>query len=152
MSAERCAGDARSHTYDSTGTCERCGKLKAPNALPTPEQLDWVEIPGHPGSYLPRAEYEQATRPQTTHQRAIAEYEQLVEAAERQTPACAGDDRFITDGLPLADRIDIMRICAEECRIRRACAAYADKARPLGGYWDGKSWTAPPPREEHENA
>lgn len=75
------------------------------------------------------------------HLGAVREYGALTRAMAVWPPACAGDARFIADGLDVDERLQLAEICATRCRVRAQCDAYARKAHPLGGIWDGKFYT-----------
>ncbi len=61
-------------------------------------------------------------------------YTRLLDAIDRNTPACHGDDRFIADKLTPDEKEQLEAICWS-CPVRGACAAYASEAKPKAGYY-----------------
>lgn len=120
---------------------ERGDARASERPIPTIDDTDLIEIPDHPGHYLLRSEYDTWMRStddtEPHHQLALDEYDTLTRAAIAQPPPCAGDTRFISDDLEPAERLTVAHICATRCLIREHCNAYADRAHPTGGIWDG---------------
>ncbi|WP_396646204.1 hypothetical protein [Microbacterium sp.] len=112
----------------------------------TGESVELVAIPGKPGEVMLRTELEQALADRDAadaydrHTTAIEEFEQLDRARALWRPPCHDDLRFVTDSLPIADRIELQDICLTRCRIRGQCDAYARRARPSSGTWAGRSY------------
>lgn len=75
---------------------------------------------------------------------AEAEYATLQDALQFYTPPCAGDDRYTADELDEAARAELSAGC-DLCNIRPLCRAYAQSARPKGGFWAGKRYSNNPP-------
>ncbi|KAA9148571.1 hypothetical protein F6B41_02795 [Microbacterium lushaniae] len=66
------------------------------------------------------------------------EYAALLEAIKTEEPGCENDDRYILEPEQLhPDEITDMRATCTACPLLALCAAYADAARPTGGFWAG---------------
>ncbi|MEV8370142.1 hypothetical protein [Microbacterium sp. NPDC064584] len=76
------------------------------------------------------------------HAFAAGEYLALQRAREKWPPPCEGDPRFVAD-LDIEASAEIADLCANVCRIRAQCMAYADKARPPAGVWAGFRFSHP---------
>ncbi|MDL5350558.1 WhiB family transcriptional regulator [Microbacterium sp. zg-YB36] len=66
------------------------------------------------------------------------QWESLATALEGTKAACADDERFIRDREDMhADDLDHMRRICDGCPLFALCAAYANAAKPTGGFWAG---------------
>lgn len=68
------------------------------------------------------------------------EYIALTDALNTYAPPCLGDDRYTTDDIDESTRVELVTGC-DLCHISEACRAYANKARPTGGLWAGRTYT-----------
>jgi len=69
----------------------------------------------------------------------VPEYAALIAAFADDTPACAGDDRFVLDREnQTRSDIDAMRSRCDACPVYALCDAYAAAAKPKGGFWAGE--------------
>lgn len=115
--------------------------------LATGEEVDLVAVPGQPGMVMMRAELEQAMADRSAaddydrHTTAIEQYEQLGRAMATWAPPCDTDLRYVTEVLPVADRLEMQTTCLTRCLIREQCDAYARLARPPAGFWAGRAYT-----------
>ncbi|MGS0560098.1 WhiB family transcriptional regulator [Microbacterium aurugineum] len=75
-------------------------------------------------------------------------WQALQDALARSSPACEGDERFISDGRTPTLSADLAVICAA-CPVLTACRTYATKARPhaMAGFWGGH-WRGKPSQHE----
>ena len=75
------------------------------------------------------------------------EYAALHDALTRYTPPCSDDARYITDNVDDATLAELSAGC-DLCDIRPLCRAYANTARPKGGFWAGKRYSNNPRKEQ----
>jgi hypothetical protein len=68
--------------------------------------------------------------------RASEAYTALQHALQRTPAECLNVDLFIADDLTPADTDALAAVCAS-CPVLALCTAYAQIARPTGGYWAG---------------
>lgn len=75
--------------------------------------------------------------------------QQLAEAMDETTPACAGDERFTSDAARADDGLTraLLRVCWR-CPLLEACEQYATETKPAAGFWAGK-WRGSVPREAY---
>ncbi|MGA1826995.1 hypothetical protein [Microbacterium sp.] len=101
---------------------------------------DVIPIPGKPGQFILRTEYEAwlaaPVDDSDHHTRAAAEYDDLTRAAALTPPPCTNDLRYVAEDLDHEHRLQIADTCAR-CGLRSLCDAYASKARPTVGIWAG---------------
>lgn len=93
----------------------------------------------------------QGTTPETRDIRGAAELAVLVRELEHTAPACADDDRYVTepDAL-LPGAIDLMADICQGCPLLAACGDYGRRARPTGGFWAGRHY--PPSAKDRASA
>jgi hypothetical protein len=79
--------------------------------------------------------------PEARDIRGAAELAVLVRELEHTAPACADDDRYVTepDAL-LPGAIDLMADICQGCPLLAACRDYGRRARPTGGFWAGRHY------------
>lgn len=85
--------------------------------------------------------------PKRSEQRGVAEYATLQDALTGYTPPCHGDDRYTADQHDDATLAELSAGC-DLCSIRPLCRAYANTARPKGGFWAGKRYSNNPRKEQ----
>ncbi|KIC57308.1 hypothetical protein [Microbacterium hominis] len=85
----------------------------------------------------------QGATPEARDIRGAAELAVLVRELEHTAPACADDDRYVSEPdelLPGA--LDLMADICRACPLRAPCGDYGKRGRPAGGFWAGRHYPA----------
>lgn len=75
--------------------------------------------------------------------RGAAELSALLRELEHTAPACADDDRYVSepDDLLPGD-LDAMTETCHGCPLLALCGDYGRRGRPTGGFWAGRHYRA----------
>jgi len=127
--------------------------------VPLLTEDDIVELPGQPGVYLLRDEFEAWRKSNAALMAPAGDdllpniagehlYRNLILHVTEHPPPCRDDWRFTADWEDLTDGeiAELGAICNNRCESLARCRIFAARERPTGGFWAGRFYTRPIPK------